>query len=84
MLKQQNGISTLFVLFLAVFTFVVCSGAISLNQKLHWWDKNGTCVTNKETINNKPEDWINWFSGIFIGVTSVYVLYYIYAMFMKK
>jgi len=80
--KVGHNAKDLFIIVLMIFTYILSTLIIALNIRLDWWDKNGEATQNKdEAINNKPIDWSLWVSGIFIGVTTLMLVYGMYKTF---
>ena len=78
----------LMILFLVAFTFVLSAVLLNVNNRVGWWTTqcSSTCKPQDPDQDMRDYDrlgWADWMAGVFIAITSLFVVYAIYTNFVK-
>jgi hypothetical protein len=81
-----HDLKDLMILFLVAFTFVLSAVLLNVNNRVGWWTTQ--CSSNCDPKDGDVRDydrlgWADWMAGVFIAITSLFVVYAIYTNFVK-
>lgn len=79
-----HGFKDFVIIMFIIFTLILSIYIMSLNSKVHWWQKN--CVDTEPSNDrdkNKPDDFAVVLASIFMGTIILVVLYAIYEFYTK-